>query len=436
MNTAGTLFTCFASFLQLVLPRRFALLPLLLTFVWMTDGQVFDLNGLNFTALRVVVGFGVLRVWTRGEHTANGSNSADVWMLVWAAWLLMVAPFHAAGAFVFRLGMVWDCLGSYYLVRVFLRTPEDVIAAFRVLCIALVPVAISMVIEKFTDRNAFGALGGVDELSAVREGNIRATGPFAHPILAGTVGAALIPMALAIRKLHPFSALLGLASGCAMIFACTSSGPILMEAFIMLGLFLHRFRRHMNAVRWGAVFVILGLAAVMHDPVYFLMAKIDLAGGSTGWFRAELIRSSIEHLDEWWAIGTDFTRHWMPTGNPANEGQTDITDYYLQMGVWGGLALIFCLLMILRAGFLEVRRALADETHLSARDRYLAWILGATLFGHAMNFLTVSLFDKTKIGLFLLLAGVAAIRRSPAPVTATMATDASRPCPDPVPLFS
>jgi hypothetical protein len=174
----------------------------------------------------------------------------------------------------------------------------------------------------------------------------------------------------------------------------------------------------------------------MNDPVYFLMAKIDIAGGSTGWFRAQLIRSSIENLNEWWAIGTDFTRHWMPSGNPANEGQTDITDYYLQMGVWGGLPLVFCLVMLLVSAFGEVRRALRDDGGLlSADDRRIAWILGSILFGHAMNFMTVSMFDKTKVGFLLLLAATAAIRREAASSVVATSGD-GQPGRTPTPSFS
>ena len=52
----------------------------------------------------------------------------------------------------------------------------------------------------------------------------------------------------------------------------------------------------------------------MEDPIYFLMARIDISGGSQGYFRAQLIRSLIDHLSEWWLAGKDYTRHWMASG--------------------------------------------------------------------------------------------------------------------------
>ena len=69
----------------------------------------------------------------------------------------------------------------------------------------------------------------------------------------------------------------------------------------------------MNALRWSVLAGVLALAAVMRDPVYFVVAKIDLAGGSTGWHRAQLIHSSIAHLDEWWITGTERKTPTSPT---------------------------------------------------------------------------------------------------------------------------
>ncbi len=63
------------------------------------------------------------------------------------------------------------------------------------------------------------------------------------------------------------------------------------------------------------------------------MARIDIIGGSQGYYRAQLIRSSLEHLSEWWATGTDYTRHWMSSGIYANNRHTDITNHFLAMGV-------------------------------------------------------------------------------------------------------
>jgi hypothetical protein len=66
MNAAGAIFTLVAVLLQLALPRRLAIVPLLVTFAWMTRGQVLDVGSANFTVMRIVICAGFLRVLLRG----------------------------------------------------------------------------------------------------------------------------------------------------------------------------------------------------------------------------------------------------------------------------------------------------------------------------------------------------------------------------------
>ena len=105
-------------------------------------------------------------------------------------------------------------------------------------------------------------------------------------------------MALYLWKGHRNYALLGLFAAAGMVFASTSSGPIMMVLFIVFGLAFWKVRKRLRAIRWLALMTVIALDAVMKDPVYFLMARIDISGGSTGYHRARLIQSSIEHLEE------------------------------------------------------------------------------------------------------------------------------------------
>ena len=152
------------------------------------------------------------------------------------------------------------------------------------------------------------------------------------------------------------------------------------------------------------------LQIVMNDPVYFVMARIDFTGASAGYHRAQLIRSSLEHLGEWWAFGTDYTRHWMATGIHANEIHTDITNHFLQMGVWGGLPLLV-LFALLLWGWLSATRC-----RFTYRGRPLGGGRMSRLdtWGDAVrpvvNFWSISLFDQSVTLLYLLLASVGATR--------------------------
>lgn len=410
MNAIGIGFTLIAGVFLATLPRRFAAIPLLLAALYMTLGQVLEIGPASFTVMRILVAVGILRVLLKSERIANGMNRVDRMLILWAVWLIGSSVFHTSGAWVFRAGMLWSDLGCYFLFRIFVQDPEDVQRIFKALCVLLVPIAVLMLLEKSSGRNFFASLGGINELPDFREGHVRAQGPFSHAILAGTVGATCFPMALCLWKTHRKHALLGLFAASGIVFASTSTGPIMMVLFILFGLALWKVRKRLRIVRWLALTTVIALDAVMKAPVYYLMMRIDIAGGSTGWHRARLVESSLEHLDEWWLVGTDYTRHWMPTGLSAYEAHSDITNHLLAMGVWGGLPLMFLFIMALMAAFRAVGLALRAHESASMEYRFLIWALGATLFGHVVTFLSISLFDQSVVFFYLVLAAIGAVQ--------------------------
>src|SRR5207253_2322310 len=121
-------------------------------------------------------------------------------------------------------------------------------------------------------RNSFFSfLGGVSTESEIRNGAIRAQGPFAHSILAGTVGAVCWPLLLPFWKKQRALALLGLVACGTMVLTSRSSGPIMTTSFILIGLCAWKFRQHMRVIRWGAVAAIIALDMIMKAPVYYLL---------------------------------------------------------------------------------------------------------------------------------------------------------------------
>jgi hypothetical protein len=410
MNGIGIAFTLVAGVFLATLPRRFAAIPLLLGALYMTLGQALEVGPASFTVMRILVAVGILRVLLKGDRIANGINRVDGMLILWALWLIGSSVLHTSGAWVFRAGMIWSDLGYYFLFRIFVQDSADVRCIFKVLCVLLAPIAVLMLLEKSSGTNFFASLGGINELPEFREGQVRAQGPFSHPILAGTVGAACLPMAVYLYKNHRKHALLGLFATGGIVFASTSTGPIMMVLFILFGLALWKARKRLRMIRWLALTAVIALDAVMKAPVYYLMMRIDIAGGSTGWHRSRLIESSLEHLDEWWLVGTDYTRHWMATGLHAYEAHTDITNHLLAMGVWGGLPLMFLFIMILVAAFRAVGLALREHESAPLEHPFLIWTLGVILFGHVVNFLAISLFDQSVVFFYLVLAAIGAVQ--------------------------
>lgn len=397
-----------------VLPRRWAPFPLVVGCCYMTLGQGIEIGPFTFTVVRILILFGVLRVWVRGERISGGLSGLDRLMIAWGVWYCLAALFHTPplGTLITHLGIAYTTMGFYFLLRIFCRDLEDLIGLSKLIGVLLVPIALEMAIEQVTGKNVFSLFGGLPEDVLVREGHRRAQGPFVHPILAGTVGAVCIPLMSGIWHMHRKAASIGLVACIVIVATSRSSGPIMTALMGLFALAMWRWRHLTRTVRWSAVAAYFALSLVMNRPVYFLMSDIDLAGGSAGWHRARLIQSAFEHLDEWWFAGTDRTRHWMPTGVQFSENHTDITNHYLLNGVESGLVAMVLFMGMLVAGFRYVGQSVARDETLNPDHRFVAWCVGSMLFAYSVTSLSIAFFDQSVLFLVLALATASSLRRS------------------------
>ena len=411
LSTPALIFLSVTAAMLLFLPQRWAPLPLLVGTCYITYGQGIEVGPYSFTVVRLLVAVGIVRVVLRGERLAGGMNSLDWLMIAWAAWALISLVFYndPLSKLTFRLGLVYNTCGIYFLIRAFCQSRDDLVGLVRITVILLTPVAVEMLYERMMGYNPFSFFGGVPVTPMFRAGGFRAQGPFAHAILAGTVGAVCLPLMIGLwRQYRNFSAL-GIAACLAMIFTSGSSGPILSALAGIGALFLWRIRHRMRLVKGLAVLGYIMLDLVMKAPAYYLIARIDLGMGGTGWHRARLIESAFEHLHEWWLAGTDYTRHWMPTGVSWSPDHTDITNHYIKMGIIGGLPLMILFIILLAKGFSYVGHTLKNEDDQNPGSQFFLWALGASLFAHAATMISVSYFDQSFIFLYLVLAAIGSL---------------------------
>jgi hypothetical protein len=414
MSPLAILFVLLNAVALLALPRRWAPLPFLIAACYMTLSQRIDLGPFSFNTIRMLIAAGVARVVMRGERIDGGLNGMDRLILVWAGWMVVSSVFHATTSqgnpLTFRLGLAYDVLGAYFLFRIFVQNIDDVMHFIKLAACVLAPVALEMIQEHVTRRNLFSVFGGVPETCWIREGKLRAQGPFAHPILAGTVGAVCLPMMVGLYRFHARTALIGGLACVSIVFASNSSGPLMSLLFGVGALVLWRWRHLTRQMRIAAVIGYIMLEIVMKDPAYYIIARSNIVGGSTGWHRARLIEMGIAHLNEWWLAGTDHTRHWMPTGVSWSPEHTDITNHYLQYGVVGGLPLMGLFIAAMVAGFRYIGQSLRLFKEKSFEQLFLFWALGAALLTHAATCISVSYFDQSYVFLFLNLAVIGSLR--------------------------
>ena len=373
----------------------------------MTISQGIELGPISLPIFRMLLLVGIVRVCIKQERLEHGFNSMDKLICVFGIWIVFASFFHTGGIGsgpVYVSGLVFNLLTSYFLIRIWCTDLREVSDLIAIVAFLLLPIACEMLLEKVTKVNQFSVFGGVPHGVTLREGKYRAQGPFGHPILGGTVGAVCVPLFLGIWKRYRVAALVGIGSGICITIASASSGPIMSLFAGTFAVIMWRFRSLTWLARIGAVAAYFGFQLMSGQPGYYVMSRIDISGGSTGYFRARLIESAFQHFDEWWLFGTDFTRHWMPTGVTYSPDHTDITNYYLGFGVTAGFFAIVLLIAILIVSFRWVGvvcRAHVDE---SPSDAFMIWCLGAGMFAHAATSVSVSYFDQSLIFFWMNLA--------------------------------
>jgi len=422
MTSLAAVLAVGAAIAMMLVSRRWAPVPLIIGASYVPLEQELLIGPFHFTVIRLLVAVGVVRALLRRERVADGTNALDWLVIAWAIWACASSAMHEdpTAALIFRLGLVYNSAGIYFLIRVFCRSADDIATLMWVLAWVLLPISAEMLSEHVTSFNVFTLLGG--DNPAIREGHLRAAGPFGHPILAGTVGAVSIPLMCTLWRRHRVSATVGVIACAGIIISSASSGPIMTAAAGVAALSLWPYRHHTRVFRWVGLATYIGLDLVMKAPAYYIMARIDIVGGSTGWHRARLMQSAFEHLNEWWLAGTDYTRHWMGSGVDWSDKHTDITNYYLHMGVLGGVLLMLLFIGVIVKAFAYVGDTLRRDTTLKPSEQFLMWALGSVLFAHVVTSFSVSYFDQSSVFFYLIPGAIGSLHSAEAKTSAGVAS--------------
>lgn len=405
MNVAALAFLLTSSIAVVTLRRQWAIVPLLASCCYMTLGQGVELGPVSLPVYRLVLAAGLLRAVFRKEGLIGGLTTLDKLVIAWGVWMVLASFFHKwqpGSGPVYALGFVYNVTLVYFLTRAWCHDLREMMAVVRAVSWLLVPVAVAMTAEHVFERNLFGVLfGGVSEGVYYRDGSIRAQGPFAHPILAGTVGAVCLPLMIGIWQRYRIDAVVGVLVCLAMVLTSSSSGPLMSTAMGVLALFMWFLRDRLRAIRWTLVGVYIVADISMNRPAYYLISEIDLTGSSTGWHRSRLIEAAFEHLSDWWAFGTDYTFNWMGVAVDEAGQHSDITNYYLWIGVIGGLPAMLLLIAVMWFAFVLTGKSVRNCHSEPGGHRFMIWCLGAGLFAHAGTSLSVAYFDQSMMFFWL-----------------------------------
>jgi hypothetical protein len=412
MNSLATIFFLAAAVALMIVPRRLAVVPLLVGCTYMTMAQGIKIGPASLPIYRMLLLVGVIRVCLRSERLPGKMNLIDLLMIGWGLWVIFCSMFHdqSRAGIVYACGIAFNQILFYFLIRIWCVDLNEVTYVLCMVALLLIPIAFEMIYEKYVGKNLFSSFGGVPNHVLIREGSLRAQGPFRHPILAGTVGATCLPLFIGIFKTHPNKAVVGIIAALVITLTSASSGPVMSTLAGMGAIILFRHRAYVPTIKKGAVGLYVILMLTMSKPPYYLISKIDISGGSTGWHRSYLIEQTFKHLSEWWAFGTDETRHWMPNqGFALDPHHTDITNIYIGFGVTAGVLGLIFFTWIMWTAFCWVGKVCEMLSPKDMSMVFLVWCIGSSLFAHAVTGLSVAYFDQSIIFLWLNIAVVSSV---------------------------
>lgn len=422
MTPIGLAALAVATVLVLVLPRKWVIVPLLLFTFLVPLGEQFNIGGLHLFAHRILILCGCLRMlksFPTGRTFAGGISRIDKIFLLWAFCRVtaFVLLYHVGAAVVNQVGFLWDTLGGYFLVRYLIRDVDDVRRVAQTFGVIAAIMAACMLYEQHYLTNVFGLLMGGRVMPDIRDGHVRCRGVFAQQIIASTFGGTLVPLFIWLwgTSKAKVAAALGLISSVIITITASSSTGIAAAGIGIGTLCLWPLRRHVRWMLWGMVAAIVVLAMVMKAPVWFALAHVDFAGGSTGWDRANLIDQCVRHFGSWWLIGTADNVNW-------GFYTWDLCNQFVAEAVQGGLATLILFIALIVRCFQWIGSA--RKRSRNQAQAWLLWTIGCILCAHLAGFFGISYFDQMKYWWFVTLAMI--------PAAAMAARESAMARPEPV----
>lgn len=419
MNPLGALILAALILVVLFSPRKWALLGMMASVLYLTQGQTVDLAGFNMWATRFIELAGFIRVMARHEFSFHQMNKVDyalVWLYVFSTVVFLL---RSSTGQAYQIGMAVDAFLAYFAFRGLLKDMEDFQWFLRAFVFLLAPYALLVLMESRTGHNPFAVIGGIEGgPNWMRHGRPRCFGSFRQPDTLGMFAASFIPLfiGMAFIAARRRLALFALGLCLVIVWAANSGGEQAAAAagFACWGCWL--YRKEMRKVRWGIVAMIAALAMVMKAPVWYIFDRVGGLTGGDGWHRSYLIDMAYRHLGQWWLAGMPIkeTADWFPYGL-AITGGADITNQYIAFGVASGVGAIILFIYLLKCAFSNLGSALAvvrSHSPQPGETEFLLFGLGVMLVVHIINWFGITYFDQMYMVWFMELAAVSSLSAS------------------------
>src|SRR5262245_40971712 len=129
LNFLTAALVALAAGLIAALPRRAAMMPILVAFCFLPADQYVQIMGLHFYLFRLFLLVALVRVLARGELTSVRWCRLDTIVLLWMTAFMGLGTISHPGwaSFIMQTGTTFDWLTSYMVGRALLRDRQDLL---------------------------------------------------------------------------------------------------------------------------------------------------------------------------------------------------------------------------------------------------------------------------------------------------------------------
>ncbi len=165
LHPVSFLFFVISSYFLMKCDKKFLIVPFVVIAVFINPAQRLVIGPFDFTMMRLLLISGALRVVLRSDvHRIEWRNVdyAIVSFILFSA-IAYIILWPNMASVVYQLGVIFDALLLFFVLRVYLRSLDQIIVLMQILAWICIVSAILMTLEQFTQHNLFSVLGGVSE---------------------------------------------------------------------------------------------------------------------------------------------------------------------------------------------------------------------------------------------------------------------------------
>ncbi|MGB3209084.1 MAG: hypothetical protein WBB19_00115 [Desulforhopalus sp.] len=383
------------------------IVPIIIAMCFLPADKSVQLFGLDFQAVRIMSLLAFCRIDFSTKHINLKDNPIDILFLSYnfvGALIYIVQSSNHLGAFVYKSGTLIDSIILYIVFRYTIQRKEQLFLIVKAISICVIILLPFIIFEYFSATNLFSILGR--SAVAFRDGEVRAAGTFSHSILLGSFAVSILPVIWANYRIskslfHAFATLCCLF----FIFACSSSGPIVVLAGVIFFLSFFNLKQYSSSLSWCVLVLAVIIHIIREAPLWhFIFVRISIKDSSTGYHRYMLTEAAIKEFWNWWLLGYgDLAPQWHLKYWPWTHAHfTDITNHYILEGIRGGfftmlIFVILCYLVIKTLGTFSI-------TQTDRNEQWLWWGFTVMMISHCITFLSVAYFGQITMLLYLTIA--------------------------------